>query len=283
MNLSLPIWMSIGLAFSSVLAHAAEAPKPAPQKIKLMLNWKAEPEFGGFYAAQLDGIFTKHGLEVTIVEGGSGTPVSQMVAAGQSDFGISTSDEVLMARDRGADLVGLFAVYKKNPSGVMVHEEAGLASMRDVFTHPGTLAIASGMPYTLFLKKKFGTESKVTLVPYLGGIGTFLSDKNFRQQCFVTAEPLAARKGGAKPKTFLIADEGYDPYADLLVTRKAVLEKNPALVKNLIAAVREGWQAYLKSPKAANEKMVKLNASMTAETFDAIAETQRPFIVAKGR
>jgi ABC-type nitrate/sulfonate/bicarbonate transport system substrate-binding protein len=31
-----------------------------PSKIRLALNWKPDPEFGGFYAAD----FAKHGLDV---------------------------------------------------------------------------------------------------------------------------------------------------------------------------------------------------------------------------
>ena len=31
----------------------------SPAKVTLMLNWKPEPEFGGFYAAELNGEFKK--------------------------------------------------------------------------------------------------------------------------------------------------------------------------------------------------------------------------------
>src|SRR4051812_16372252 len=64
-----------------------------PGKIRLQLNWKPEPQFGGFYAAELSGAFKKQGLDVEIVPGGVGTPTAQMVAAGKTEFGISTADE----------------------------------------------------------------------------------------------------------------------------------------------------------------------------------------------
>ena len=50
------------------------------QKLQLALNWKPEPQFGGFYAAQLNGEFKKRHLDVEIIEGGSGTPTVQMLA-----------------------------------------------------------------------------------------------------------------------------------------------------------------------------------------------------------
>src|SRR5688500_2396319 len=76
-------------------------------KIKLQLNWKPEPQFGGFYAAEQTGAFKKRGLEVEIVAGGVGTPTVQMVGSGAADFAVVSADELLIARDKGNDVVAL--------------------------------------------------------------------------------------------------------------------------------------------------------------------------------
>src|SRR5829696_10026659 len=57
-------------------------------KIKLQLNWKPEPQFGGFYAAEGTGAFKKQGLDVEIVPGAVGTPTVQMVGAGGVAFAV---------------------------------------------------------------------------------------------------------------------------------------------------------------------------------------------------
>src|SRR5580704_17726949 len=77
-------------------------------KIQLALDWKPDPEFGGFYAAD----YAKHGLDVEILPGGAGTPTVQMIGAGSAQFGIVEADEILLARARGNDVVALFAVYQ---------------------------------------------------------------------------------------------------------------------------------------------------------------------------
>ena len=41
------------------LAFPAAAAQSAPVNLQFALNWKAEPEFGGFYAAQTRGLFRK--------------------------------------------------------------------------------------------------------------------------------------------------------------------------------------------------------------------------------
>ena len=274
MKTSLLLFTLIVLPFA---AHAAERAKQA--SVQFALNWKAEPEFGGFYAAKLSGGFEKRGgLNVEITEGGAGTPVVQMVANGKVPFGIAAADEVALSQARGTDVVALFAVYQTNPQGIMVHPERGFKSLADVFAAPGTLAIQSGAPYTLFLQAKFA-NSKVKLVPYAGGIAQFLTDANHSQQCFVTAEPLLAKKKNQPVASFLIADAGFNPYGTVVIARRQYIEKNPQQTRDLIEAIRDGWNEYLRAPEAANAWMVKLNPAMDSETMKEAAEVQKRYIL----
>lgn len=264
-----------------LLPNAAQAAEGAKHPaLTLALNWKAEPEFGGFYAAKLAGSFERRGgLNVEITEGGAGTPVVQMVANSKVPFGIAAADEVVLSQARGTDVVALFAVYQTNPQGIMVHLERGFKALGDVFAAPGKLAIQSGAPYTLFLQSKF-PKAKVKLVPYAGGIGQFLTDADYSQQCFVTAEPLLARKKNKPAASFLIADAGFNPYGTVVIARRQYIDKNPKQVSDLISAVRDGWSEYLRAPETANAWMVKLNPAMDSETMKASAEVQKPFILA---
>jgi len=269
----------LGVVFISFSAAAASGAQAA--KLQLALNWKAEPEFGGFYAAKLSGYFQRRNLEVAITEGGAGTPVVQMVANSKVRFGIAAADEVVISQARGTDVVALFAVYQINPQGIMVHPERGFKSIADVFNAPGTLAIQSGSPHALFLQSQF-PGYKVSLVPYAGGIATFLLDPNYSQQCFVTSEPLIARRKGKPAQSFLIADTGFKPYGTVVIARRQYVEKNQKETRDLIDAVREGWIEYLRAPDKANNTMVKLNPAMDAVSMKEAAEVQKLFIIDAG-
>jgi NitT/TauT family transport system substrate-binding protein len=147
-----------------------------------------------------------------------------------------------------------------------------------VFAAPGTLAIQSGAPYTLYLQAKFA-NAKVKLVPYAGGIAQFLTDANYSQQCFVTSEPLLAKKKNKPSQTFLIADAGFNPYGTVVIARRQYIEKNPKQVRDLIDAIRDGWSEYLRAPESANTLMVKLNPAMDNQTMKESADVQKPFIL----
>ena len=247
-------------------------------RVTLALNWVPEPEFGGFYAARESGAFAKEGLEVDIQGGGAGVPVLQMVATGRAAFGIAGADEVLMARAKGADVVPIFAIYQTSPQGLMAHASRGAKGVGDLL-RDGTLAIEPGLPYAKFLEKKHGPFG-AKVVPYDGGVARFLADTTYAQQCFVTSEPLAARRQGGDPQVFLVADDGFNPYVGVVITSAETGRDKPALVQSFVRAVRAGWGAYLADPAPANAVMAKLNGAMDAETFAAAAEAQKPLVLA---
>jgi NitT/TauT family transport system substrate-binding protein len=276
----MPLRARFSLALIALVVVLFGCSKPADPggaaHIKLALNWVPEPEFGGFYAARDGGAYKKAGIDVEIQGGGAGVPVVQMVAAGQVDFGVAGADEVLTARARGADVIPIFAVYQTSPQGIMAHAARGAKGIPDVLGS-GTLAVELGAPYAAFLKKKYGFD-RAKIVPYDGGVARFVADKDFAQQCFVTSEPIAAKQKGSDPQVFLVADEGFNPYVAVVITRRALFKEQPDRVRAFARATQEGWRAYLDDPAPANAAMGKLNPSMSAETFAAAAAAQRPLI-----
>ena len=244
--------------------------------IDITLDWKPEPEFGGFYQADLSGAFRTRGLDVKLKTAGAGAPTWQLVASGQTQFATTAADQVLIARSRGADVVAVFAVYQTFPQGIMAHQARGFQAIENVFKNPGTLS-AEDDTWLKFLVKKFA-PIKVTVTGYSGGVATFLAKKDFSQQCFVTSEPILAKRQGGDAQTFLIADIGYNPYTTVLITSGHTLRDHPQLVRSVVDACREGWRQYLDDPTAANAAMQKLNTEMDPQTFQEAAAAQKPLI-----
>ncbi|HEV2201741.1 MAG TPA: ABC transporter substrate-binding protein [Bryobacteraceae bacterium] len=242
-------------------------------KLRLALNWKPEPEFGGFYATP----YSKYGLDVEILPGGAGTPTVQMVGAGSAEFGLVEADELVVARARGNDVVGLFAVFQDSPLALMVHASRKLASIGDIFKG-GTVAMQRGLPYARLIEKQYSFD-KVKIVPSPGGdLSSFLRDPMFAQQVFVTAEFLTAKRQGSDAQVFPVSLTGFNPYSGVVATSGDSLRKNPEIAKAMVAAMREGWRAYLDDPKPVNQRMNQLNPSMALDVFAESADAQKPFI-----
>lgn len=275
-------WMAMAVVLA-MLAGCSEsstptAAQPQTQTLTLGLNWVPEPQFGGFYAAAEGGAFDRHGVHIKLRPGGAGAPTVQEVAFGRIEYGIAAGDQVVMARAEGMDIVALFAVYQTSPRAVMVHKARGFTSLADVFKSDITLAMEPGRNFSDFLKDRYGM-GRVNLVPYTGGMERFIKEPNFGMQCFATSEPLEARRRGADPQVFPVADAGYNPYVTVLICSGARLRENATQVGRVVAAVREGWRAYLDDPAPANAVMATLNTTMDAQTFVDSAQVQKPFVV----
>jgi NitT/TauT family transport system substrate-binding protein len=266
-------WLMLMLIASALMHATARA-----ETLTIQLNWKPEPQFGGFYAAEVQGHYRSAGLDVKVEPGGSGAPTLQMVAAGRVPFAIVSGDELVIARSRGLDVVALFAVYQTNPQGIMTRADRGLTDISQIFDRPGVLAMQRGLPYAIYLERKYGFKQLDIVPSPFGDLTAYRTRDNYAMQCFVTSEPLSARKIGIEPKTFLIAEAGFNPYTTVLVTRRDQIDKHADRTKKLVHAVRRGWRDYLADPQPTNRAMQAINPSMDAETFTQSASAQKPLI-----
>lgn len=267
--------LPLALVFAAVSAFA-----DSPERLRLQLNWLPEPEFGGIYAAREGGHFAAQRLEVEILKGGPDVPAVQMAASGRVELAVAAADEVVALRAKGARIVALFATYQTSPQAIMVRAERQVTSIPELLAGGGTLIAQPGLAYLKWLKRQYGLE-KVRIVPYgSGAMAQFLDParRDVAMQCFVFAEPLAARRQGVEPRVFPIADTGFDPYAAVIVTREQFLAQRRDTLRRVVAALRAGWQEYLNDPEPTNRVMATLNTAMDLETFAAAAEVQRPFL-----
>jgi NitT/TauT family transport system substrate-binding protein len=267
--------MKIFLAALMLLSFTATA----GEKVQLALDWKAEPEFGGFYQAQIDAAAQKSALDVNILQGGSGTPTVQMLANDKVDFAIVSAEEILLNNDHNPEksVIAVFAVFQNNPLMLICRPETNFKNIGQIFASSATVSVQSGLSYFQFLKRKY-PNIHAKFVPDPGGITSFLNEKNFCQQGFATSEPLLLEAKGLHPKTFLISDEGFNPYVTVIAVSAQTLNNRPKLVSKFVNEMRAGWIHYLRSPEIANTAMQSLNKSMDSATFAKSAEAQEKYI-----
>ena len=111
---------------------STESPAAKVDEVELALNWLPEAEHGGFFAADVHGLFAERQLKVKIISGGPGVPVIQNVATGKVMFGVTNADQVLVQRAQEADVVAIFAPIQQSPRCIMVHKKSGITKFEDL-------------------------------------------------------------------------------------------------------------------------------------------------------
>lgn len=241
--------------------------------VELALNWLPEAEHGGFYAADVHGLFAERQLRVKIIPGGPGVPVIQNVASGKVTFGVTNADQVLLQRAQEADVVAVFAPIQQSPRCLMVHKKSGITTFDDL--KDMTLAINANQTFLGYLKKRLPLTN-VRIVQYTGSVAPFLQDERLGQQAYVFSEPFLAEQQGGDPLNLMVSDLGFNPYTSVLITRAEVIAQQPELVRRMVAACRRGWRMYLDEPQPTNAHIHSLNKEMSLEILAFGTRTLQP-------
>lgn len=256
--------------------NAAGTPEQTTKTpVKVVLNWFAKSEHGGFYTAEEDGIYDAKNLDVTIEPGGPQVSSIQIVASGKAEFGVAHADQILLARKEGIPIVALATTFQISPQALMYHEESGISDFGDL--NGRTVFIQQGQPYWEFLKHKYKLNT-VKEVAYTGQHGNFIEDPQSASQSFVNGEPFVVEKQGIKVKTKLIADSGYRPYAAVIYTTEKYLKEHPETVKAFIGGTVEGWNDYKENHEKINKKINEVNTNLSEDEIAFGEEAQREYV-----
>jgi NitT/TauT family transport system substrate-binding protein len=247
------------------LAIAALAQAQSPRRLIFTTNWYAEAEHGGYYQALAQGLYAKRGVELELRMGGPQLNGLQLLAAGQMDLFMGYDMQSVSALEQGLPVVTVGATFQKDPAVLIAHP--GAKRIEDLKGKPVFISAASNTTFWPWLVMRYGF-SDAQKRPYAFSIQPFLADRNSSQQGYVTSEPYSIDKAGVKPVVFLLADLGYPPYAQTVVTTRAVLGRKADLIRSFLQASAEGWRSYLLDPAAGNALIKKDNPQMEDGLLD---------------
>lgn len=248
---------------AALLATGAAGTAQAQEKFTYMTNWYAQAEHGGFYQALATGLYKKHGLDVTIKMGGPQVNIVQMMAAGQAECVMGSSDlQMIQMREGGVPVVNVAAVFQKDPQVLIAHED--VKKFEDLKGKTILIASSAQRGYWPWLKAKYGFTDAQTR-PYTFNIQPFVADKNSAQQGYLTSEPFAIAKAGVKANILMFSDHGYPAYATTISCMDKTVKERSAAVAAFVKASMEGWKSYLADPAPANALIKKDNPNMTDE------------------
>jgi NitT/TauT family transport system substrate-binding protein len=92
---------------------SASAPAEMAE-VKLQLQWVAQAQFAGYYAAVEQGYYEEVGLDVEIVEGGVDIVPQDVLSAGDVDYAISWVPKVLGSIEQGAKVTNVAQIFERS-------------------------------------------------------------------------------------------------------------------------------------------------------------------------
>ena len=193
-----------------------------------MLDYFPNADHAGLYAAQAAGDYARAGLDVEIKPPPDPSAPLKLLQSGRADLVISYEPELLLARDKGAELVSVGALVQKPLTTLM--------SLKDI-TRPEDLAGkrvgTAGLPYqSAYLKTilaKAGVDPETVKETSVGFnlVPAMLSDKvDATLGAFWNYEGEDLKRRGRHPKILRMEKLGVPTYDELIfVVRRKDLDE----------------------------------------------------------
>lgn len=234
---------------------------PPAQSLSLLLDYLPNADHAGIYTAKVEGDFRAAGLDVSIRTPSDPAEPLRLLAAGRVDLAVSYEPELMLARDRGAQLVAVGALVQEpltsliSLPGSRVQRPADLANAR-----LGT----AGIPYqhaelTTILGRAHVAPSAVHEVNVgFNLVPAMLSkqvDATLGAYWNVEAVQLAAQHH--PPRVIRVDQAGVPTYDELVVVaRRDELATRGALIRRFMQALSWGYASERQSPDRATHDLL---------------------------
>lgn len=242
--------------------EASDSNKPAELRdVQVMLDWSANTNHTGLYAAKDLGYYEDEGLNVKIVQPGAGGS-DALVASGKADFGVSYQESITLARTQGVPLVSIAAVIQHNTSGFAAPVDRNIKTAADFEgkTYGGWGSPVEEAVMKSIMEKDNADVSKVQMVN-MGDADFFTAVKRDIDFAwiFYAWTGIEAELRGEKLDMIYVKDysEALDYYTPVLVTSEKLINEDPELVKAFMRATAKGYDYAIKHPEEAAELLSK--------------------------
>lgn len=239
---------------------SATADEDQVQSATIMLNWYPYGEHAPFYYGVEEGIFEKHGIDLTIEAGQGSTQTVQAAGQGHVDFGWADTPAVLSNIDKGVQVKSIGVYLQTTPSAVQVFDDSGIETVEDL--KGKTIAVSAGdaptTTFPMFLEAAGLSEDDVKQenLDAAGKMAATLSDKVDGLIGFAHDQgPTLAAESGKSMNYLRYADQDINFYSNGLIASDAYLEDNPELAADMMAATSEAFEAAIENPEEAAEAM----------------------------
>jgi putative hydroxymethylpyrimidine transport system substrate-binding protein len=216
----------------------------------LVLDFTPNPVHVGIYTALARHFDTAAGVHLHVIVPGASTDAISLLESGKVDFAILDIHDLAIARERGADIVGILPIVERPLAAVIA--APGLASPRQLVGHP--VGISGDPSDTAVLRSIVagagGRPSKLTTVNIgFNAVSDLLAGRVGAATAFWNDEGVTLTRERPGFHVFRVDDYGAPSYPELVVCATAAgLKAHPGRARAVVDALVRGYDTALADP-----------------------------------
>lgn len=243
-----------------------------PRTVRILANWLAQASQGGYWQAAADGLAEDAGVTITGISGGPGIATVTNVAIGEAEYGMTASDNILMARAEEIPVVAVWGGMDVSPQCFMSHTSAGVETFEDL--NGMKISVSPVGTFWPVIKAKFDIQPAEEL-PVVD-FATFLNDDQIVRQCFNISEAFLAQEEGWDVSFLMVHESGFQTNGQALFTTEQRIREHPEEVAAVVAAVEEGWRRFLEGEHQSGvDLIIEENPDYTFDEAEFAIEIMR--------
>lgn len=211
--------------------------------VTVQLKWKNQFQFAGYYMALEKGYYADAGMDVRLIEAVVGRKPMKEVVEGRADFGVGTTDLLLM-RNQGLPVVVLAAIFQHSPLAMMVKGDTGIFNVHQLARKKLMIEPHSAELFAYFSKEGVDVDG-MEIVDHTFDVKDLLQGQVGGMSVYMTDEPFLLNAAGIEYRLLRPIESGIDFYGDNLFTMEATIRDHPERVAAFVAATRKGWKYAL--------------------------------------
>jgi PAS domain S-box-containing protein len=249
------------------------------RNVSLQLKWRHQFQFAGYYAAIEKGYYKEAGIHVTLLEAVEGRNPSDAVYDGKAEFGVCTSD-ILLMRSRQKKGVVLATIFQHSPQILLASKQSGIEHVQDLIGKRIALE-PNAADIIVFMNDEGVSVNNCIIDQHKFNTDKLINGQIDAISAYSTDEPYFLKESNFDYTIISPSMGGIDFYGDLLFTTEALIKKNPVLVDNFLKASLKGWKYAMGHPQEIIELIYsKYSKRHSVGHLQFEAERMKHFIMA---
>lgn len=259
--------LAAALLLAGVAGCGGSGAEPgAPKGATVVLDFTPNAVHTGIYAAAAENFYRDAGIDLHIQVPGESTDAPKLLAAGRTDFAILDITDLGIADEKGLELVGVMPIVQAPLAAVLARRDGPVKRPRDMDGHQVGV---TGLPSdTAVVRSEVAGDGgdpegvdEVTIG--FNAVTSLAAGKVDAATGFWNAEAVEAERKGIPLRVFKVDEYGAPHYPELiLTTTRKELESEPAMVEDMVAATRRGYNFTVSEPQRALGDLLAANPSL---------------------
>jgi ABC-type nitrate/sulfonate/bicarbonate transport system substrate-binding protein len=247
------------------------------QEASLLLDFTPNGVHTGIYLALAREYDRAEGVELDVRAPGASTDALRQLQGGRADMAILDIHDLGLARQEGADILGVMAIVQRPLAAVLAVPD--VRRPRDL---EGRRAGVTGLPSDVAVLRSVvegdGGDPDAVRTTTIGfeAVKTLLADRVAGATAFWNVEGVALKERRRGTNEFRVDDYGAPPYPELVlcVTRSTLEERRPVIAAT-IRALQRGYVAAQNDPESGVTALLDAEPGLDRQAaqaqFDAVA------------